>query len=45
MPSARNAPNASGARIAVRRPRHAITQKHSNTSDAPINPVSSEITA
>jgi len=34
-----------GARIAVRRPRHAITQKHSSTSDAPMKPVSSEITA
>ena len=45
MPSARNAPKLSGARIAVRRPRQAITQKHSTTSVAPIRPVSSEITA
>ena len=44
-PSARNAPNASGARSATRRPRHVMTQKHSSTAVAPIRPSSSEITA
>ena len=38
MPSARNAPKLSGARIAVRRPRQAITQKHSTTSDGAEQP-------
>ena len=44
MPSARKAPKLSGARIAVRIPRQAITQKHNTTRLAPIRPVSSEIT-
>ena len=34
-PSARNAPKRSGARIAVRSPRQAITQKHSEHTVAP----------
>ena len=44
-PSARNAPKRSGARIAVRRPRQAITQKHASTRVAPTSPSSSPITA
>ena len=45
IPSARNEPKLSGARMAVRSPRHPITQKHTTTSEAPMKPVSSEITA
>ncbi len=45
MPIARNAPKPSGARNAVRMPRHAITEKHTRTTLAPTRPVSSEITA
>mgnify|MGYP003694772875 CR=1 FL=1 len=44
-PSARNAPNRSGARIAVRSPRHAITQKQASTIVAPSRPSSSPMTA
>ena len=44
-PSARNAPKLSGARMAVRNPRHAITQKHATTRVAPMRPSSSPMTA
>src|SRR5262249_45093450 len=44
MPSARNAPNRSGARIAVLSPRHAITQKHASRTVVPASPSSSPMT-
>ena len=44
-PSARNAPKRSGARIAVRRPRQAMTQKQASTSVVPSSPSSSPMTA
>ena len=44
-PSARNAPKRSGARIAARSPRQAITPKQASTIVVPINPSSSPITA
>ena len=43
-PSARSAPNASGARSAMRIPRHATTEKQTTTAVAPTSPSSSEMT-
>ncbi len=44
-PTARNAPNRSGARVAVRRPRQVMTPKQTSTVVAPIKPNSSAMTA
>ncbi len=44
-PSATNDPNVSSARIAIRRPRHAMRQKQISTPVAPTRPSSSPMTA
>ena len=44
-PSARNAPNRSGASTAARSPRHVMSAKHKRMAVAPRRPSSSAITA
>jgi hypothetical protein len=43
-PTATNDPKASSALVAIRRPRHAITQKHIRMAVVPMSPSSSPMT-